>query len=187
MAVSKRTRYEVLRRDDHTCRYCGGVAPDVVLTIDHVTPVTLGGTDSPENLVAACKDCNAGKTSSTPDADMVAGVTDDQIRWAAAIKAASAAMLVDRDAQTRRCASFLTAWRAWDDMTSYLPDDWAESVDGWLAGGIPELILLDSLDIALSKRSVAHRDVFRYLAGIIKNKLAALHEAAQLALASEDE
>ena len=23
MAVSKRTRFEVLRRDSHTCRYCG--------------------------------------------------------------------------------------------------------------------------------------------------------------------
>jgi 5-methylcytosine-specific restriction endonuclease McrA len=39
MAVSKRTRYEVLRRDNHACRYCGGIAPDVILTVDHVTPV----------------------------------------------------------------------------------------------------------------------------------------------------
>lgn len=54
MAVSKRTRYEVLRRDNHTCRYCGGSAPDVRLTVDHVLPVTLGGSDDPSNLVAAC-------------------------------------------------------------------------------------------------------------------------------------
>lgn len=39
MAVSKRTRFEVLRRDDHTCRYCGQSAPDVKLTVDHVLPV----------------------------------------------------------------------------------------------------------------------------------------------------
>ena len=39
MAVSKRTRYEVLRRDNHACRYCGASAPDAKLTVDHVLPV----------------------------------------------------------------------------------------------------------------------------------------------------
>lgn len=57
MAVSKRTRFEVLRRDNHTCRYCGQAAPDVKLTVDHVTPVALGGTDDPANLVTACAEC----------------------------------------------------------------------------------------------------------------------------------
>src|SRR5690242_10107126 len=71
MAVSKRTRYEVLTRDNHTCRYCGGVAPDVVLTVDHVVPTALGGSDKPDNLVAACKDCNAGKASTSPSASTV--------------------------------------------------------------------------------------------------------------------
>lgn len=63
MAVSKRLRYEVLRRDSHTCRYCGASAPDVLLRVDHVTPVALGGTDTPENLVTACDPCNSGKSS----------------------------------------------------------------------------------------------------------------------------
>ena len=64
MAIPKRTRFEVLRRDNHTCRYCRST--DNPLTIDHVTPVSLGGTDDPSNLVAACRDCNAGKASSSP-------------------------------------------------------------------------------------------------------------------------
>lgn len=63
MAVSKRLRYEVLRRDNHTCRYCGATAPDVPLRVDHVTPVALGGTDTPDNLVTACEPCNSGKSS----------------------------------------------------------------------------------------------------------------------------
>ena len=83
MAISKRTRYEVLRRDDHRCRYCGAAAPDVKLTIDHVVPVSLGGSDEPGNLVAACPDCNAGKAASNPDAPLVADVSDKAIRWAA--------------------------------------------------------------------------------------------------------
>ncbi len=61
MAVSKRTRFEVLRRDNFTCRYCRST--EGALTIDHVIPVALGGTDDPDNLVAACHDCNAGKGS----------------------------------------------------------------------------------------------------------------------------
>ncbi|MGW6578921.1 HNH endonuclease [Streptomyces globisporus] len=63
MAVSKRLRYEILRRDKHACRYCGATAPDVPLRVDHVIPVALGGSDAPENLVAACEPCNSGKTS----------------------------------------------------------------------------------------------------------------------------
>ena len=65
MAVTKRVRFEVLRRDNHTCRYCGASAPDTTLTVDHVTPVALGGSHDPSNLVAACKDCNAGKASTS--------------------------------------------------------------------------------------------------------------------------
>lgn len=81
MAVSKRLRYEVLRRDNHACRYCGRSAPDVALTVDHVVPVALGGSDDPGNLVTACRDCNSGKSASSPDAPIVANVADDALRW----------------------------------------------------------------------------------------------------------
>ena len=81
MAVSKRTRFEVLRRDNYTCRYCRSTENQ--LTVDHVTPVALGGTDDPSNLVAACRDCNAGKASSSPDAETVARVSDDAMRYGA--------------------------------------------------------------------------------------------------------
>ena len=41
MAVSKRLRYEVLQRDNFTCRYCGAFAPFAVLEVDHVMPHAL--------------------------------------------------------------------------------------------------------------------------------------------------
>ena len=57
MAVSKRVRYEVLRRDNYACRYCGATAGSgAQLVVDHVMPVSLGGTDDPTNLVACCRD-----------------------------------------------------------------------------------------------------------------------------------
>lgn len=88
MAVSKRLRYEILRRDNHACRYCGAAAPDVKLNVDHVIPTSLGGSDKPENLVAACADCNGGKTSSLPDAMPVADIDQETFRQAAELKQA---------------------------------------------------------------------------------------------------
>jgi hypothetical protein len=59
--LSARDRFEILRRDKFTCRYCGRKSPEVKLHVDHVTPVAEGGTNHPTNLCAACSDCNLGK------------------------------------------------------------------------------------------------------------------------------
>jgi HNH endonuclease len=53
----------VIRRDRHTCQYCGKVSRD--LTIDHVTPKHRGGRHEWENLVAACRSCNHRKGGKT--------------------------------------------------------------------------------------------------------------------------
>lgn len=52
----------VLRRDGRICCYCGKAAN----TIDHVLPVSRGGTSSWENCVASCQPCNSKKDSKTP-------------------------------------------------------------------------------------------------------------------------
>ena len=61
MALSKRIRFEVFKRDKFTCQYCGKKAPDVVLHVDHVVPKAEGGGDEMLNLVTACASCNLGK------------------------------------------------------------------------------------------------------------------------------
>lgn len=61
--LSKRQRYEILRRDGFRCRYCGACAPDVRLHVDHITPLARGGSDDPSNLCAACVACNLGKST----------------------------------------------------------------------------------------------------------------------------
>lgn len=82
MAVSKRLRYEVLKRDNFTCRYCGAFAPIAVLVVDHVVPRKHGGPDKAENLVTACQDCNSGKGASLPDLGLVAEIEETAHRWA---------------------------------------------------------------------------------------------------------
>lgn len=58
------SRKNVLRRDRHTCQYCGSKRR---LTIDHVMPKSRGGRDTWENLVAACVPCNNRKGDATPE------------------------------------------------------------------------------------------------------------------------
>lgn len=60
-SLSKKTRFEVFKRDKFTCQYCGAKAPDVVLHCDHLIPVCNGGDSHITNLVTSCEDCNQGK------------------------------------------------------------------------------------------------------------------------------
>jgi 5-methylcytosine-specific restriction endonuclease McrA len=54
---------EILRRDAHTCQYCGSRLSR--LTIDHVVPRYRGGSYEWENLVTACPQCNRRKGGRT--------------------------------------------------------------------------------------------------------------------------
>ena len=51
------------RRDQGTCLYCGKDFLDIELTRDHVVPISKGGRDVWDNVVAACKRCNHFKGS----------------------------------------------------------------------------------------------------------------------------
>ena len=59
--ISKALRFEVFKRDSFTCQYCGRSAPDVVLQVDHIQPVSKGGQNDILNLITSCRDCNLGK------------------------------------------------------------------------------------------------------------------------------
>ena len=61
--LPKSIRFEVFKRDKFTCQYCGASAPDTILEVDHVKPVSKGGTNDILNLVTACRNCNRGKTN----------------------------------------------------------------------------------------------------------------------------
>lgn len=63
--LTPKERFYILTRDQYTCQYCGRSAPDVVLHVDHLQPVSLGGTNHPYNLLASCEACNISK-SDTP-------------------------------------------------------------------------------------------------------------------------
>jgi hypothetical protein len=64
VAMSKKLRFDVFKRDAFTCQYCGSHPPAVVLEVDHMLPVASGGKNRMDNLVTSCFDCNRGKGAS---------------------------------------------------------------------------------------------------------------------------
>lgn len=58
---------KLLKRDRHTCAYCGVVLDHRALTVDHIVPASRGGALSWMNTVAACRACNSRKADRTPD------------------------------------------------------------------------------------------------------------------------
>ena len=50
-------RRAIFLRDNHRCQYCGATAEN----IDHVVPRSRGGAHAWDNVVAACRPCNARK------------------------------------------------------------------------------------------------------------------------------
>lgn len=72
MPISVRVRFEVFKRDNFQCRYCGQSSPSVILEADHVVPVCEGGGDDLINLVTSCWSCNRGK-SGVPLTEIITG------------------------------------------------------------------------------------------------------------------
>lgn len=188
MAVSKALRFQVLRRDNHTCRYCGRSAPEVRITVDHVVATALGGSDTADNLVAACADCNGGKSATPADAAVIENVSQDALRWARAQTAAAERMLADLEARTELRQRFLAKWGEWSfehggkKHQIPLPDSWVGTLDSFIAAGLPFEILLDCLDIAMRAEKVTPQNTFRYMCGIGWKRVAELQEATHAEL-----
>jgi 5-methylcytosine-specific restriction endonuclease McrA len=67
-----RIRWRVLERAGGRCELCGAAVgtPGVTLTVDHIIPLSQGGSNALSNLRALCAECNNGKGRELPfDAD----------------------------------------------------------------------------------------------------------------------
>lgn len=194
MAVSKRLRFEVFRRDNFQCRYCGAKPPQVELRADHVMPEALGGRTEPSNLVTACEPCNSGKTSIAPDSALVDDVQQDAARWALAIKAAAELRAQEHEERQRYADHFLMQWCDWthgsDRNMVPLPDDWETTLYGFHDRGLPHPEIPVAIKIAMTNDRVSPEATFKYFCGILWNVLRDMHEIAAAAatkLAAEDE
>lgn len=194
MAISRRLRYEILRRDNHTCRYCGAKPPEVTLTVDHVTPVALGGRDEPENLVAACHDCNGGKSSVPPDAELVADVAADALRWARARRSVIESWRRTQEALAADLEAFAAAWDGWEartgDTSQRVPREsgWEDSVERWLDAGLTVDDLIGLIPKAMHNKPqrngepISLENRWRYFCGVVWRTLEDLDRDTKRAL-----
>ena len=67
---SREARNLVIARSEFKCEYdkCTGMPPDVdsqgkpILQVDHILPLSEGGSDRPSNMIAICPNCHVAKT-----------------------------------------------------------------------------------------------------------------------------
>lgn len=168
--ISKGVRFEIFKRDDFTCQYCGAHPPNVILHVDHITPVKMGGGNEPENLITACEACNLGK-SATPL---------DRVPQSLGAKAAETA---EREAQIAGYAAALQAERerieddAWS-VAEVLQPGASEGYNSSRLNGIRTFVkrlglhaVLDAADIANSRYRRGTPRAFKYFCGICWNRI----------------
>lgn len=176
MALSVRTRFEVFKRDEFTCRYCGRKSPEVVLQVDHVVPVCDGGSDDEMNLVTSCWECNSGK-SSVPLNTVLTGEDPHD----------KAILILERERQLQeynivlarerqfRSETAWDVWRYWQREQGYKDDDdhamnTAPRPDiNWLNGALkycPEEQIKEFMDLAIAKRLTKN---LRYVGACVRN------------------
>lgn len=179
MAVSKRLRFEVFKRDNNTCQYCGRSAPEVVLQIDHIHPTSLGGDDSPRNLLTACRDCNAGKSSSSPRAPKVDPPNVDGLRWRKAVESAASDQRRYRDREREACEAFEQAW-PWASP----PDDWKKDIAKFVRLGLVADDMVHILEKALD-RATGYQHAWLYFCKVCWAEVKLIRSRAEEALALE--
>jgi len=62
----RQTRWWRRKTGRGICYYCGAKVGRENLTMDHVIPLSRGGTSSRDNIVPACKECNNKKKYMLP-------------------------------------------------------------------------------------------------------------------------
>jgi hypothetical protein len=176
MAVSRRLRFEILRRDQHTCRYCGAKAPDVTLAVDHVIPITLGGGDEPNNLVTACTPCNAGKSSMPADAAVVEDVDATAVLFARALTVAAERRRADRAAMDAVVQEFGGLWKEFGSPPQ--PEDWYASIERFYLAGLDSADLFDFAAIAATSRA-SWGGIWKYFCGCCWREITDRQELAR--------
>ncbi|MBX9703343.1 MAG: HNH endonuclease [Silvanigrellaceae bacterium] len=64
--LAKKSRWWQQKCSSGMCYYCKNKFPHKEFTMDHIVPLSRGGTTTPGNVVPACRPCNQTKGVDTP-------------------------------------------------------------------------------------------------------------------------
>ena len=178
MAVGKKRRFEVFKRDAFTCAYCGRKPPTVTLEVDHIIPVAEGGGDDYENLATSCFDCNRGKSAGLLDdrapVPNVAEQTELMREREAQLREYHAVKQAERERKDRDFAECWNYWfKLWDVETMRR---WETPFEGYLRKAIGVLgvdEVKEAMDIAHDRCGYLSSKPAKYLGGVLRRKIAA--------------
>lgn len=173
--LSKKTRFEVFKRDKFVCQYCGSCPPEVILHVDHITPVASGGLNDMDNLITACAPCNLGKHAnnlsvipqSLKDKAEEIAESELQIKGYQKIIAKKRNRL---DNEAWKIAEMLIP----GSSESGINRQWIQSIKIFL-GKLCMGEVIDSMEIALTKR-LSKKRIFLYFCGVCWRKIRAMEE-----------
>lgn len=169
-SLSKKTRFEVFKRDGFKCMYCGAHPPAVLLEVDHVVAVAAGGGNDMDNLVTSCEPCNRGKgardLSAVPEglAEKAAAVSERE----AQLKGYHTVMEAKRDRLDEQSWELMNMWR---DVQDNAPRDWMNSMRMFI-DKLGYFEVREAIEIAMAKGwTYSEQKTWRYFCGICWNKL----------------
>lgn len=177
MAVSTRTRFEVFKRDGFTCCYCGRNrdGDGVKLHVDHVIPVAEGGSDSIENLVTACQDCNLGKAANLLDER---APVPDIAGHVATMRAKREKLREYAQQKAIEEAATSMVWNHWFDVWGVSElDRWRIPYRSTLQRYVAELgcdEVKDAMNITAERFPQPSNNAVKYVYGVLRRKLAEL-------------
>jgi len=170
-ALSKKTRFEVFKRDGFKCQYCGAHPPDAMLEPDHIKPVADGGGNDMDNLVTACFSCNRGKAANSLES--VPQSLSDKAAMVAETEAQLAGYQEIMESKRSRIEDEL--WRVAETLEpgcskKGMNRDWTVSIQKFNEKlGVHEC--LDAADIARAKFPYGGKRAFIYFCGICWRKI----------------
>jgi len=178
-SISKKLRFEVFKRDSFTCQYCGAKAPDVLLHVDHITPVSKGGKNTLMNLVTACERCNLGKSNEPLDENTAVKKSQTQ---AALLQARREQIEMLRDWQLGLVDEMAVSLKAVNDLYARITDGKYCIREEYLNGTIQPLIKkfgLSEVLTSLREGAVSYGDPSRALDKIVGICYARQHPEVQ--------
>jgi hypothetical protein len=175
--LSKRTRFEVMKRDGFACKYCGATAMTDALEVDHVVAVANGGSNDPDNLVTACKTCNSGKSDVPLDQRLSSVASADRvIEHAAQVRAYLEACKELQDAKLSVVVHLTDVWFC--SVGTDMPESLFKVMGHWVGViGIEQAI--KAIEIVSMKELSSENARVRYCVAIMRNMRDRMQEAAQ--------